>query len=71
MSSPAERSSGPRRNSPGAPCPGPLADESVRFAARDDAGPPVDGIVAVALHAVDRDRVGEEHDICGVRLELV
>ena len=46
-------------------------DESVRFTARDDVGPPVDGIVAVALHAVDRDRVGEEHDICGVRLELV
>jgi len=46
-------------------------DESVRFTARDDDGPPVDGIVAVALHAVDRDRPGEEHDICGVRLELV
>ena len=46
-------------------------DEAVRFVALDADGPPVDGIVEVALHAVDRDRVGELHDICGVRLELV
>ena len=45
-------------------------DESVRFVARGDE-PPVDGIVEVALHSVDRGRVGERHDICGVRLELV
>jgi catechol 2,3-dioxygenase-like lactoylglutathione lyase family enzyme len=46
-------------------------DEAVRFAARDADGPPVDGIVEVALRAVDRGRVGEVHDICGVRMELV
>jgi catechol 2,3-dioxygenase-like lactoylglutathione lyase family enzyme len=46
-------------------------DEAVRFVGRDQAGPPVDGIVEIALHAIDRERVGELHDIGGVRLELV
>ena len=46
-------------------------DEDVRFVGRDSDGPHVDGIVEVSLRAVDRDRVGEVHDICGVRLELV
>ena len=46
-------------------------DEAVDFVARDDDGPLVDGIVEIALHAVDRQRVCERHDIGGVRLELV
>lgn len=46
-------------------------DEAVQFVERGDDGPPVDGIVEVALRAVDRGRVGETHDICGVRVELV
>ncbi len=46
-------------------------DESVRFVERGDDGPPVDGIVGIELRAVDRGRVGESHEIGGVRIELV
>lgn len=46
-------------------------DESVTFVERSESGPPVDGIVALDLRAVDRDRVGEAHEICGVVLRLV
>jgi hypothetical protein len=46
-------------------------DESVTFVERGDSGPSVDGIVALDLRAVDRDRVGEAHEICGVVLRLV
>jgi hypothetical protein len=46
-------------------------DESVTFVERGDSDPPVDGIVALDLRAVDRDRVGEAHEICGVVLRLV
>lgn len=45
-------------------------DESVQFVQRSSSGG-VDGIEEVALHAVDRARAGETHDICGVRLVLV
>lgn len=46
-------------------------DESVTFVERGENDPPVDGIVALDLRAVDRGRVGETHDICGVVLRLV
>jgi hypothetical protein len=46
-------------------------DESVSFVERRDADPPVDGITALDLRAVDRGRVGESHDICGVTMRLV
>jgi hypothetical protein len=46
-------------------------DESVTFVERRESDPSVDGIVALDLRAVDRDRVGEAHVICGVVLRLV
>ena len=44
-------------------------DESVTFIAGD--GHRVDGLVHVDLRAVDRQRVGETHDIGGIRFRLV
>lgn len=45
-------------------------DQAVQFVERNgDDG--VDGIAEVALHASDRARVGEAHEICGVRMVLV
>ena len=46
-------------------------DDSVRFVERGDDGPAVDGIVGIELRAVDRQRVGDTHDIGGVTMELV
>jgi hypothetical protein len=46
-------------------------DEAVTFVERGDHDPSVDGISALDLRAVDRDRVGETHEICGVVLRLV
>ncbi len=44
-------------------------DEAVRFVEGD--GVEHDGIVGVELRAVDRDAVGERHDIGGIRFTLV